>query len=396
MQYCLIKLLIIRIMNLFKIKIIVIDKTFFLGLFLILFFGNSCKEVYNPNLDEANRILVVDGLITDESNVIKVKISNTVPFRNQAYLPEQAALVIVSDDLGRKFSFVEKTPGNYESKAFEYEYGRTYTLIIKTTNSKYYRSTPQTLYPKFTMDPVYHEVTTKTMQTTRNGKLVMQSLPGLEFFTNLNDSVPSSPYYRFSSIVLVEYTEKQHWFHAPDSLRFLFYFWKKYYPNQFFNLNEPGYNNLSEHKHSIAFCPIDTTFFTVVKEEIWTTNPPPKLVAIYFKNFYYFVITIKKYQLNADVYQYYKDINKQLESKNRIFDPVSFQITGNITCDNDPEEPVLGVFEVSSTNMRTYSFSNFRIDKTVKYNEIIPMDLQNIADTGSLYNQFPPYWISGK
>jgi hypothetical protein len=373
------------------------NKYFRLWLCLFVFYSSSCKDIYSPALDEAQKMLVVDGLLSDESNVITVHLSNAVPFRDQAYLPEQAAVVVVSDDLGRDFDFSEKSPGYYESKNFHYEYGRTYILVIKTKKNKYYKSSPQTLYPKSKLDSVSAFVTSKTLQTTKDGKLILKNLSGLEFSTILKDSSISSPYYRFSSNVLLEYTEREVWTAKPDSVPLFFNCWKKYFPDEFFNLSDQGYINLKERVQSLAFCPIDSTYFTMGKEEIWIYSPPPpKLILTYFRNIYNFAITIKKYRINADVHKYYSSINEQIEAKNRIFDPVSFQVRGNITCDNDPEEPVLGVFEVSSTSVRSYSFSDFQFDKRLKYKEINPLNIEDLPATGRVYNRYPSFWILNK
>ncbi len=360
-----------------------------LGLFLTFIYCNGCKEPYYPKLDEAQKVLVVDGSLTDESNIITVRLGNAVPFREQAYLPEQQATLMVSDDLGREFKFQEKDPGIYESKSFQYEYGRTYTLFIKTSKNRYYRSSPQTLFPKSDLDSVEDLITTKTLQTTKNGELILKTLPGLEFSIMLKDNSISLPNFRFSNTVLVEYLEKQIYSWPPDTLPELFDCWRKYFPNQSFNLSEP-INNLDEHRHTLAFCPIDTSYLSIVYE-YWDRSPLPSIT--YIRYLYYFAFTVKMYHINPDVYKYYKSINEQLEANNRIFDPVSFQIRGNISSDNDPEESVLGVFEVASTSMKSYSFSDFKFDVTGRFKEIAPFDMDVIPYEGKWYNHYPPFWI---
>ncbi len=342
----------------------------------VVIFSVSCKEPYFPKIDNSEKVLVVDALLSDKSNVIKVRLINTAPFRDYANLPEIGAYVVVSDEIGNDYSLNEITPGYYEYNSFKPQYGSTYTLVIRTKANKYYKSTPQTLYPKSLLNSVNSVVTTKIFQTTQNGNLVMKELPGLEFFTTLIDSLDNSPYYRFSSTVLVEYQERKVIADNPDSLILDFHGWRKFFPNQFFNLNEPGYNNLNKHKHSLAFCTVDTSFLSIVDRQIFSDKYPYKLLYTLIRTTYRFAIVIERYHLNIDVHQYYKKINTQLESENRIFDPVSFQILGNISCVNDPDEPVLGVFEVSSCTSRTYSFSDFLYDKDGDFKEIEPLNIE--------------------
>jgi ribosomal protein L20A (L18A) len=180
------------------------------------------------------------------------------------------------------------------------------------------------------------------------------------------------------------------WVPNNDSIPGLYYGWKKYYPNEILNLNDSKLNNIEENKHSLAFCPIDTNYFSIINEELVFNK---RLLWFKVNSLYYFAITVKKYQINSDVYQYYKDLNVQLEAKNRIFDPISFQVRGNIFCVSDAEEPVLGVFEVSSVMARTYSFSDFQADKSVKFKQIEILDIESIPLNGILYNQYPPFWV---
>ena len=69
---------------------------------LAVLIGLSCKEIYSPTIDESEKMLVVEGLLTDESNVITVKLCNTAPFKDRTNSPEVAARLFVTDDKGRK------------------------------------------------------------------------------------------------------------------------------------------------------------------------------------------------------------------------------------------------------------------------------------------------------
>lgn len=208
---------------------------------------------------------------------------------------------------------------------------------------------------------------------------------GVEISAMVNIKSDNSPYFRFENTILVEYTEKK----VPSELPQNSYCWKKYLPNEFFNLSDAGISKTDDFQQVLAFCPINAEYFGVVNKEVG------QMVIEYriFRDIYYFGFTVKKYKINRDVHQYYKSINDQLGAKNRIFDPISFQVFGNMMCINDPEQPVLGAFEVASVSIRTYSFSNFFLDNTVVYNEIEPLEMDSIPWRGSLYNQYPNFWI---
>jgi hypothetical protein len=362
-------------------------------LILVAIMGQTCKQIYQPEIDVAEKLLVVEGLLTDESNTITVRLSNTTPFQDQEISPEYGATVFVYDDIRQFFKLKEKAQGIYTDSTFHSEYGRIYTLVVKTRNNKFYRSSPQILFPKSVMESVNYVITEQTLHTTVNGKLLLKTLPGLEFTNIVKTDSLSSPYLRFSNTVLVEYSENIGDPALPAEETGFFYAWKKYKPNEFFNLNDTRLIGLAENIQTLAFCPIDSKFYNIIHEDL-IGGYPPAIVGEIDRQIYYYGITTKKYHLNADVFQYYKAINDQLAARNRIYDPVSFQIHGNMTCDNNPEEPVLGVFEVSSTSMRTYSFSYFLSDNTLKFNEIKPTDLENIDENGKFrVGKFPSFWI---
>ncbi len=369
------------------------NKLIVIFLISVLILGQACKQAYHPEIDEAEKLLVVEGLLTDESNTITVRLSNTTPFQDQEISPEYGATVFVNDDAGQTYNLKEKSHGVYEDSTFQSVYGRIYTLVIKTRKNKYYRSSPQILFPKSELEPVKSIVTAQTLQTTLNGKLILKTLMGLQFSTILKTDSISSPNFRFSNTVLIEYTENIGDPSLPAEESGFFYAWKKYKPNEFFNLNNTRLNDLEENNQNLAFCPVDSKYFNIIHEDLMGGYPPVTVGEI-DRQIYYYGITIKKYHLNADVYEYYRAINDQLGARNRIFDPVSFQVRGNITCDNDPEVPVLGIFEVSSTSLRTYSFSYILSDRTLNYKEIEPTDIENIAENGKFrIGKFPSFWI---
>lgn len=361
---------------------------FILIISILLNFG--CKEEYFPEIENAEKLLVVDASLTDETNVVTINLSRTVSFHETANEPEIGATVILSDDKGREFAFMERPPGVYKSKAFTYEYGRTYVLNIQTKNKKKYKSSPQKLYPKTTLEPVTSLIKAKTIQSAHNDVVYTKNYSGLEFATTLKSSAENSGYFRFENTVLVEYVEKNYYSGNPDSVPGFFYCWKKYYPNESFNINGNELNNLNEYQHILAFCPIDTNYFSIIQRAV---GEGISIKYITTRDLYYFAITVKEYQINEDAHKYFEAINVQIEAKNRIFDPVSFQVRGNIFSITDPDEPVLGVFEVASVNSRTYSFSDFQIDKSVKYQEIDTLDIQSLPMKGSLYDKYPDFWI---
>lgn len=62
----------------------------------------------------------------------------------------------------------------------------------------------------------------------------------------------------------------------------------------------------------------------------------------------HYYLRINQYSINRDTYDFYTEANKQLTTSGKIFDPISSQLKGNLSCINNPSEKVLGFFEASS------------------------------------------------
>ena len=347
-----------------------------------------CKEVYNPEISTTQKILVVDGFITNEAKVFTIRLSTAVRFDSTGYIPETGANVYITDNLGNRFDLTDHGAGNYmsDSTSFIPQIGLKYTLNIETKNKKEYKSSEQEMLPKGTLSEVSNKAQIKPFYLTVDGDLRSVNVTGAEFLVSLNLSTEKNPYFRFSNTVFLEFISR-------TSLRmdYPYYCWKRYNPNEYFNINDNAYSNSGQFEHDLGFFPVDTFFYSIVKERVNLNGTPPKFYYIY-KDVYQYITSFKQYHLNKDVYQYYQLLNKLLEAKQRILDPVAFQISGNITCLTDPNEQVFGMFEASSTNTNTYVIDRNLTSSSYQIRPI-SLDLDRISDSGISDSIPPSFWV---
>ena len=119
----------------------------------IMIFGLiGCVDPYKPVLDEddAANLLVVEGMITDETGPFSIRLTSAIPvyhYRNilENSLPVTGAEVQIIDDKGNVFLLFEKKPGWYETEEQDLEGipGNTYTLMVHTPDEKQYQSRDQ-------------------------------------------------------------------------------------------------------------------------------------------------------------------------------------------------------------------------------------------------------------
>ena len=76
----------------------------------------------------------------------------------------------------------------------------------------------------------------------------------------------------------------------------------------------------------------------------------------YFQKHFY---NVAQHSINKEAYVYWETVKKISKSTGSIFDTPPAPIIGNVYCIDDPDERVLGFFEVSSVDtVRTYTFGH--------------------------------------
>lgn len=372
---------------------------FFFSLIIVIFTGAACKEVYYPELDATRTALVVNGLITEMPGIYTVKLSKATSFYGINANPEQRATVYVEDAEGNHYPFAETNPGTYNSDPTQLvtKYGETYTLIIQTHDNKVYKSSPQILFAKGTLDTLYSVVKRSTLTTYYGESEQFTNVLGAEFEASINLKDDPSPYYRFSNTLMVESLSQYSYF-GIDTPKWPNYCWLKYIPYDYLNLTS-NFKNSGQIQQLLGFCPIDTSFFGIVHTPIFGYSPALGNHQIGWINMtlQYYVITFKQYHLNSDIYKYYEAVNTQLAANQQILDPVSVQCIGNISCVTNPDEPVLGLFEASSLNMYSYIYSREASGSLLDLKKISPVDIEKFPATNCRRDSVPPYfWTTMK
>ena len=132
--------------------------------YLILFslviatiFITSCEKVVDLDLDKAKPMLVVEAIVHDSLGDNFVKLTKSRPFNDNSvgYEVVSGAVIIVTDNLGNGYPFIENESGNYSSPVLEGIAGRIYTLMV-SVNGKVVTA-KSTMNPKVNLDSLSHE-----------------------------------------------------------------------------------------------------------------------------------------------------------------------------------------------------------------------------------------------
>lgn len=127
--------------------------------FTFLIIVASCIDPYIPNLKNYKSLLVVEGLITNETTSYKIKLCTTTSQEDSAPEKVTDAEVYISDGNGIKTHLQNCGDGFYktDSTSFTGVIGHKYTLHILTSDNIEYKSDECTMLPVAGIDKLYYE-----------------------------------------------------------------------------------------------------------------------------------------------------------------------------------------------------------------------------------------------
>ena len=338
----------------------------------------SCYKPYDKATDTKGKILVINGLITNEKSSYRIHLSYVFPFDSSGTsYPVRSSYVNVTDERGNYIAFHEIGNGYYASDSLQFTAnpGSTYILHVNTGDGEIYESDPQLLNPSAYSDSVYAEFDTQETMSKINGMIILSH--GANILADINKESDNTSRFRFKTNLVTQYLNV---ICPPFQLCIYYYCWQTENANQNVNLTGGDYstNSPSVIKHSIGFIEDGLYCFSL----------------IYFIPFMISsrTIYVDQYTLNNEAYLYYKQIDELLKSNGKLFDPIATQINGNIKCLSHPENKVFGFFEASSVSHACYivDFRNLinAQPSIIKVPYLLPP-----KPTGYLINEIPPFWV---
>jgi hypothetical protein len=343
----------------------------------------ACREVYDPDITATQKTLVVEGIITDQPGSYTVRLNGALPYdTTNIYTiinPVKKAKVYVTDDKGHMYDFAESDPGYYVSNASDFKgiTGIPYTLHVRTSDGNIYESSVQTMLSNDFTDSVYARYVVKDIYFSSYVGAPKVSTNGLELFIDIKNNTSEQYRFRLKSTIYSEwkFSFQDLWTFEPPIVNYSG--WYANYPDDKINITGAEYNTSNNNifKHLICFVPIDKEAYsvniplndTIVKYQVQspTLNPrkdpstPPYIVTHRDTTIttgpFNRLVKIELHRISEEMYQYYKNVNSLLSADDKIFDPVTMQLKGNLSCTNSPSRLTLGFFGASSLRYKTYS-----------------------------------------
>lgn len=290
---------------------------------LLLFASVGCIEEYHAKgVEELSNLLVVEGTITEGTTTIKL--SRSVGLYDDVSASERVsnAIVSVESDKGKIYSAITVAGGIYNINIDQLDPETKYRLKIRIDDEEY-----ESTYSKPILTPGIDKIfwTKDSNKGVANICVTTRGADDQPRYYNWSYSenweIRAMLYSNFmydENGAIVLYNELT----GPYNL--IYYCWNSNKSNQFIlGSSDKLSENVITEKKLVVTVPSDDRFSVL----------------------YY----IKVYQnmLSKEAYDYFTNLQKNIESTGSIFSPVPSEMRGNIFCTTNPDIPVIGYVDVS-------------------------------------------------
>jgi hypothetical protein len=314
------------------------------GAYISLFFVFilfSCIDPYTPKLTGYESLLVVDGLITNENSSYSVKLSRTFQELNSEPFRVADATVTIKDDIGNESYLKYIGSGIYKTDSLEFRGspGRTYTLHVITKENEEYESESCLMQTVPEIDSIYFA---KEQVLINSGT---ESQDGVQIYLD-SKAADNNLYYRWT------YTET--WKFKVPNPKLYDYIHTPDKPNAplitpVADIKETGWKNHQS----------DAVLIKSISEQ--QTNriekQPVEFIApdISDRLLLQYSILVKQYSISKNEYDFWNNLKQVNETGGDIFAKQPYAVISNIHNLKNPNERVLGFFQVSAvTQQRKY------------------------------------------
>ncbi|KAA3637718.1 MAG: DUF4249 domain-containing protein [Bacteroidetes bacterium] len=300
------------------------------GIFLCLaFLLFSCVEEFQPELDEFDNLLVVDGEITNEPGPYTINLSISSGLEIIKPEPVTGAQVVIIEEFGPAETLTEISPGTYQTAegGIQGQIGKKYKLTINLGGKKY-ESEYELLKEPTDISSVDAQLEYRAFPDAP------EEVPGIQFYVNTEASPHFKDYYlwrfegtyKYQSSLLIYYVFEGtlYDFEDHDSLKTCY---RTYKVGEVFTTNTDNLSVAQVNNKPLFFLPATDRKLTIR----------------------YSLLT-KQYSISKEAYDFWHGIELQTSNNSSLYTSQPYQIRGNLKNVTDPDEPVLGYFLVAGVS----------------------------------------------
>jgi hypothetical protein len=294
----------------------------FLGYLFLLLVLLACVKPYYPTIDKYERVIVIDGTLTDDGTppLVNISYSSNVKGAKIEKVAGAVVSIVTSDGQNYNLSEISKGTYSYTKAMFPVTIGSSYQLEVEN-EGQVFKSTMEKLIPS-------SPITDLSFQVKSDNS-------GIDLLISTKDVDSASKYY------LWKLTET----------------WK---------FRSPIYSSTRSVNKQICYAS-SRDELKLGTTELFSQNYFNRFPFLYIpasspKLFLRYNILVEQLSISRSSYMYLNYINKTNESGGSLFDPIPANMNGNITSES---APVIGNFQVSSLKLKRIYIDNSDLPKNL-------------------------------
>ncbi len=299
------------------------------GIGLLLFCTVSCIEPFQPEINETQDLLVINGSITDQPGWHFVEVSRSSPYNEPDFIPVNGCVVRVEDETGQGVIYSEYRPGVYRADLDESFLGvnKAYKLYVYTQEGEEYQSDYDSLLACPQVDSLYYAIES---QETDNPDITYY---GLQFYVDVKGKKGESRNFLWK-------LEESYEYHAPY---FIQYYWNEDSLQEF----DPPIDTLSICYRTQSIPELYTASTRYLVGNKLNKYPLNYVSGRTLKLKIKYGLMVSQHSLSNDAFIYWEKINSLMTETGGLYEKQPAGSEGNIFNINDQEEQVLGYFYAS-------------------------------------------------
>jgi hypothetical protein len=325
---------------------------------LILAFA-SCIEPFRPELDKSDleSRLVVECTITDQPGPFKVRLTTSASvYAAQDIIrfePVTGAALHITDDKGNDYQLYQGIDGWYETtdSCLHGNPGNTYTLNITDGDGNKFESTPQLMLDVPPIDSLIFE---EKQRYHIEADAVTQE-DWLDILLNTSEPADKTHYLKWDFDETWEFNMPQYisvTFRGASSTCIYIGDIARSYMVWVDIPQDQSHCWTTEHSKSILVNSTSSSLTgSILRYPITSIGPDDDRFSIRYS------ILVKQYELNKELYDYFKRLESLNETNGGMFDKLPSPLYGNIHSVSG-NIPVLGFFSVSAVKSKRIFINN--------------------------------------
>ena len=318
---------------------------YYISFLILISITISCIEEFNAGTIEFEDAIVIEASITNELSFQKVLLSRTFRFEENGPQAESGATVQITSSTNMTYTFHETELGVYISDIqFSAQPSVSYQLSVTSGNGRAYTSEPTELTSSSSgIDDIY-----ALRETNLDG------VDGIAVYVDSSDPTNSSKYYRYEF-------EETYKIIAP-----------RWVSDQFIITNlDPFAFTIGPRTQEERVCynTVKSQGRLIASTYLLSEDRISKFLVKFFplddiRNNSRYSIMVKQHTISAPSHRFFETLNNLSSSESLFSQNQPGFLARNIFSTTNPEEKVLGYFDVSSIAQERFFFN--RSDYTIE------------------------------